>query len=187
MNWRPLLWLVALLLALYALLAPRTRASAPVPLLLLGPGAELAAEIQWLRFHSASLHGEEARALELAESALTLAPRANEGWTALAAYLVYDLASREREPELARRRAYFQAGLAVLARGAEAAARPGELELFRALALVGKADGDPELSPEGARGLLREALAAVERAAALGDAQAAELVPQVRDKLEAAE
>jgi len=157
------------------------------PLFLLGPVAPFAAQVQWLRFHAASLRGETPRALELAESALALDPRSSAGWERLAAHLLFDLASREREPALERRRAFFQAGLAVLARGAERAAEPGALEFYRALALIGKAEADPELSQGGAGELYAEALAALERAAARGDARAAELQPQVRKRAADAE
>jgi len=183
---RALLWALALAFGVGALCFPGERRPARTPFLLLGPFAALVAEVQWLRFHAASLAGDETRALELAESALALAPADGAGWQTLGAHLVFDLASREREPDLARRRAYFQAGLAILSRGAEQGARAEELEFFRALVLLGKAESDPELHPEGAAGLLREALAACERAAARGHAQAVELVPQLRAALAAA-
>ena len=178
--WTGALWTGALALALVPFACPPPRAPAPARLWLLGPFAELVAELQWLRFHVASRRGEEARALELAEGALALDPRASEGWQTLAAHLVFDLASRAREPELARRRAWFEAGLAVLAQGAERAARPAELELLRGLVLFDKAERDPELDPLGAPALRAAAVAAFERAAALGEARAAELLPQVR-------
>lgn len=170
----------ALALALGAwFTAPPPAAEGP-RLFLLGPFASLAAQLQWLRFHAASRRGEEARALGLAESALALDPRASAGWETLAAHLVFDLASREREPDLARRRAWFEAGLALLARGVEHTAQPAELELFRGLVLFAKAAGDPELDPGGAPALRAAAAAALERAAALGDAKAAALAAQVR-------
>jgi hypothetical protein len=174
-------------LALAPLACPPPRERAGTPLLVLGPFAELCAQVQWLRFQAAQRRGEEARALELAESALALDPRASEGWQALAAHLVFDLASREREPELARRRACLQAGLAVLTRGVETCERPHELELFRGLVLVAKAESDPELDPRGAPALLGAAAEAFERAAELGDERAAELALQVRDEAARAE
>jgi hypothetical protein len=177
---RALGWAVLGALVLASLVSPPPRASAPAPFLLLGPFAGLCAEVQWLRFQAASRRGEEARALELAESALALDPRASEGWQALAAHLVFDLASREREPELARRRASFQAGLAVLARGSAESDRPAELELYRGLVLAGKAENDPELDPGGAPALLRAAVEAFERAARLGDPRGTELAAQLR-------
>ena len=181
MSWpRLLAWIAVAALALLPVACPPPRASGPAPLLLLGPFAELWAQVQWLRFQSASRRGEEARALELAESALALDPRASEGWQTLAAHLAFDLAAREREPVLARRRACFLAGLAVLQRGAERSERPAELELFRGLVLAAKAESDPELDPGGAPVLLLRAAEAFERAARLGDERAAELAPQMR-------
>ncbi len=173
-------WAAVAALALVPLACPPPPASRPAPLLLLGPFAELWAQVQWLRFQAASRRGEEARALELAENALALDPRASEGWQTLAAHLVFDLAAREREPVLARRRACFQAGLAVLQRGAERSERPAELELFRGLVLVAKAESDPALDPGGAPALLLAAAEAFERAARLGHERAAELAPQLR-------
>jgi hypothetical protein len=184
---RALAWTLAgALLALALVVAPERRA-ARSPLLLLGPFAELAAELQWVRFQGASLRGETARALELGESALALAPRTGAGWERLAAHLVYDLASREREPDLARRRAWFEAGLAVLARGVAESEDPAELLVFRALVLATKAASDPELDPGGARELLRAAAAALDEASALGDTRAAALAAQVRAEAERAE
>lgn len=172
-------WVGVAVLLLVPLACPPPMVREPVPLLLLGPFAELAAQVQWLRFHAANLHGEGARALELAESALALDPRAPEGWQNLAAHLVFDLASREREPAVERRRVWFRAGLSVLERGAERASRPGELELFRALVLLGKAQSDPEVDLGGAAALRSAALDALRRAATLGQSQARELALQL--------
>ena len=177
---RRALWACALALALVPLACPPPRPEARPQLWLLGPFAELAAEVQWLRFHAAVTAGEEARALALAEEALALDPRASAGWQSLAAHLVFDQASPALEPDPARRRTWFAAGLAVLSRGAAQAARPQELEFFRGLVLVTKAEDDPELDPGGARALRAAAVRAFERAAELGDARAAELLPQAR-------
>jgi hypothetical protein len=171
-------------LALAALLVAVRTAPAREPraprLVLLAPFAGLAAELQWLRFHAAVRAGEEARALELAESALTWEPSAPAGWQTLAAHLVFDRASREREPDLARRRAWLEAGLAELARGVERCARPGELELLCGITLASKAALDPELDPGGAPALRAAARAAFERAAALGEPRAAAFLAQAR-------
>ncbi|HEX6883060.1 MAG TPA: hypothetical protein VF530_06740 [Planctomycetota bacterium] len=173
-------WAGVLVLALVAghLRAPRPATG--TPLLLLGPIAPLVAQVQWLRFQASLERGEGERALELAESALALDPRANAGWERLAAHLLFDRASPEREPDPARRRSFVAAGLAVVTRGAELAERPGELALLAGLALLSKAEVDPELRPGGARELREEAATWVERAAALGSTQAAELRPHVR-------
>lgn len=173
-------WAGVLALAFLAahLRAPRTATGAP--LLLLGPLAPLAAQVQWLRFQASLERGDGERALELAESALALDPRANAGWERLAAHLLFDRASPEREPDPARRRSFVDAGLAVASRGAELAERPEELELFAGLALLSKVEVDPELRPGGARELLSEAAVRLARAAALGSPAAAELLPHVR-------
>lgn len=171
---RPLLWLLAAaLLALPCALAPAPHAR---PLGLLAPIAELAAEIQWVRFEGALTRGEEARALALAESALALAPRVGAGWQRLAAHQGYELASRLVEPDVERRRVWLAAAEATLARGREAAARPAELVLFQALLLHSKADLDPELAPGGAEELRARARVALERAAGLGSHEARELL-----------
>lgn len=182
---RAVAWLSVLALALAALRAPPGREGSGRSFLL-APFAELAAEVQWLRFQSASLRGEEARALELAEKALLLDPASTEGWQTLAAHLALDLASREREPELARRSAWFRAGLEVLRRGSERAEHPGELVLFRGIVLVGKAEGDPELDPGGAAALFTAAAAAFERAAELGVARAELHAAYARERAAAA-
>jgi hypothetical protein len=178
---RTVLWLLVLALALVALRSPPGGSERGRPFLL-APFAELAAEVQWLRFQSATLRGEEARALELAGSALVLDPSSTEGWQTLAAHLALELASREREPELARRSAWFAAGLEVLRRGAERAEHPEELELFRGIVLVGKAQGDPELDPGGAAALFTAAAGAFERAAELGAPRAAAHATYARER-----
>ena len=181
---RGLAWAVVLALLLVPLAFPSPPGAEPAALRLMGPFAELAAQVQWLRFHGATRRGEEARAFELAESALTLDPLAPEGWKALAAHLLFDLASREREPDPARRRAAFEAGCQVARRGADRARRPEELELFLGLVLADKAARDPELDPGGATALLAAAARAFEDAARHGDAQATALAAQVRAESE---
>jgi len=167
------------LLALPLLFAGGARGPAP-RVRLFGPFVELAAEVQWLRFRSAALAGRRARALELAEQALALDPGWTAGWQALGATLALDFASEAREPDLPTRRAWFDAGIEALERGAERARSPAELHVFRAVILFGKAEGDPGLDPGGAPALRRRALEAYEAAAALGDAHAAELGRHLR-------
>lgn len=173
-------WVLVVGLGLASWACPAPAPTQPAALRLLGPFAELGAQLQWLRFHAASRRGEEARALELAESALALDPRASEGWQTLAAHLAFDLASREREPRLERRRAWFETSLLVLSRGAERAAQPAEIELFRAVVLLAKAAGDPELDVGGAAALEAAGLAALQRAAELGEPRARALLDQPR-------
>jgi len=166
--------LAALALCLAPLLAPPTPAARRDGLL--APFAALAAELEWVRFHGAAQRGEEARALALAEHALALAPHSTAGWQTLAAHQGYLRGAPSGEPDLARRRAWFEAALATLARGRAQAAQPDELELFRALFLLSRAEQDPELVPGGATELARAARAALESAAQLGNARAAELL-----------
>lgn len=172
--------LLGLALALLVVPALLARAPGARPPGLIGPFAELAAELQWVRFEGALARGEEARALVLAESALALAPRVNAGWQRLAAYQGYELASRELEPEPAHRRAWLAAAEATLTRGTESAARPAELALFHALLLFTKAEQDPELAGGGAPELRARGRARLARAAELGSHEARELLPYVR-------
>lgn len=170
---------VLVLLALAAALAPRSVAAghaAPV----LGPLRELAAQWSWIRFQRARLAGQGVRALEFAERALDLDPHRAEGWEALADHLALDLASREREPDLERRRALFEAARTVLRRGRARSADPAALEHAEGLLCLLKAEQDPELDPEGAASLRRAALAALDRAAAGGHSGARELAALIR-------
>jgi len=171
---RSLLTLCATALCLAPLLAPRTPEARRDGLL--GPFTALAAELEWVRFRSALERGQEARALALAEHALVLAPRTTAGWQMLAAHQGYERGSPSSEPELARRRAWFEAALSTLERGRAHAAEPEELELFRALFLLSRAEQDPELLPGGAAALVAQARAALMRAAELGSPRAAELL-----------
>jgi len=135
---------------------------------LLGPATELLADVQWIRFTRARLRGEHDRALAFAESALELDPSSTDGWEYLATHLATFHASSEREPELARRDAWFQAGLEVTRRGAKQASDPGRLALTRALLCLNRAQVDPALDPERRDLLLAEARSAAEEARELG-------------------
>ncbi len=148
---------VALLVVASALLDPTLHEERASTRPWLGPLAELASSVQWIRFQRAHLRGEEARALVLARSALELSPRSTDGWRCLASHLGLFLASPTREGDLERRRAFFRAALETLHEGVERAAEPEELQLFRGLLLLNKADLDPSVSPDGEGGLLREA------------------------------
>jgi hypothetical protein len=172
--------LCALLLALALSLQrpPGPRPSAPA---LVAPFLELAAEVQWIRFQRARLRGEPVRALSFATRALELDPATTAGWEALAGHLALDLASPEREPVLERRRQLYSAALGVLERGAERARNAGELERYAGLLALSKAEVDPDLDPDGERGLYRAAAAAFERAAARGVEGASELARQARE------
>lgn len=160
-------------------------AAAPPPApghgaLVLGPVRALASQWSWIRFQRARLAGQGVRALEFAERALDLDPHPPEGWEALADHLALDLASRAREPDLARRRALFEAARTVLHRGQARCDDPAALEHAEGLLCLLKSEQDPELDPEGAAGLRRAALAALDRAAATGHAGARELAALMR-------
>jgi len=143
---------------------------------LLGPAAELFADVQWIRFTRARLRGEHDRALAFAESALELDPSSTDGWEYLATHLATFHASSEREPEPALREAWFRAGLEVTRRGALQASDPGRLALTRALLCLNRAQLDPALDPEQRAHLLAEARSAAEEAQELGTLGAAELL-----------
>ena len=167
--------LVGALLCLPLLAPAASERPPPLPLRLFTPFAELAAEVQWVRFAMARQRGEEVRALQLAESALTLDPGNSAGWECLAAHLALFQASREREPDLARRRAWFEAGLHVLERGLECARDAGALHLQRGILLLTKAEVDPELAQGGAAEFFGRAAEAFALAAEAGVGGAREL------------
>ena len=171
---RPIHWIGGPLVLLALLLpglftSPPPNASArPLPLRLLGPVADVAASIQWVRFQRARLDGRVELAIARAESALELAPENSAGWEVLAAYLALLLGSPEREPDPGRRLHWFRAGLAVTERGEEQATRGGDLAVARAILFATKAELDPQLPwPGGVPALWEEAARAWDRAAEL--------------------
>ena len=101
-------WLAVAALAAFAIVfAPAGDVSGTSSIArLLGPFAELASELQWIRFQRALLRGDEARALRHAETAIALAPHATESWELLAGHLSHpvdqDLA-RQDGPEAGQR------------------------------------------------------------------------------------
>jgi hypothetical protein len=121
---------------------------------------------------TARIAGRAALAVARAEGALAWAPRSTDGWDLLASYLALELASAEREPDVARRRAWLEAGIGVTERGEELADDPARLALLRGVLYTSKAEEDPELDPGGAPALWERAARAYERAAALGFAGA---------------
>lgn len=167
---RALGWaLVAALWVTAAWLAPATSRTPERPVLAwLGPFADLAGNLEWIRFHRARLRGDQERALLHAENALQLRPEATAGWQLLAAHLGFFLASTEREPDPATRRGWFEAALEVTRRGAARAEEPAELQLYRGLLFLTKAEADAAIWPTGADGLLAEAEAAFREAAEAG-------------------
>ncbi len=168
--------LVALLMVGAVLLEPHAPTPGSLgPRAWFGPFSELCSAVQWIRFQRAELRGEEARALALAESAIAFAPRDTNGWEILAHHLGLFLASREREPDLERRRAFFAAALSTTRRGAEVATEPARLHWLRGMLLLAKADLDPKIHSEGEAGLLRDAESAFSEARETGLEEALEL------------
>ena len=185
---RVLAWIGVLLLAV---LPAYLRDAAPEPerspfRRMLGPIASAAASVQWVRVDLALRAGRLDLALARAENALRLDPGATEGWMYLGRHLAFDRASVAREPDPARRRAWIEAGLDLARRGIETAREPEELHLWRALVLVKVVETDEELPwPGGAEAMLEEAARACDRAAELGQPDAAEIGVSVRRRLRA--
>lgn len=146
---------------------------------LAGPAAGLARDLAWIRFQRARLAGDYGRAIRIAESAVALDPTSTDGWKLLAAHLAFFHGSREREPDLERRRLWFRAGVDVTRRGIPVADDPGELALMRAVLHLAKLDTDPEVLPGGPDELLRETELALTEAVELGSPEAEELLGYV--------
>ena len=178
-------WPVAAALAAISIVAsgPVDPEPAREPMLRwLGPGAQLARDVQWIRFQRALLDGRREAAIRLAASAVELDPRSTAGWKRLAAHLALYRGSPEREPDIDRRRAWFHAGLATARSGAERAVDPAQLHAWRGLLCVSRAELDPELDPGGAAALFATAADAFDEAARCGDAGAAELASYARER-----
>lgn len=161
---------------------------------LVGPFAELAASVQWVRVDSALRQTRYAVAYTRAEDALDLAPRPAGGWIFLARHFVYERASLEREPDAEARRRWTRAGLDVLERGLARSGEPAELEfergvIFTFLALVASDPALPRAEapmPGAPSELFDSAASAYEHAARLGRTDAAELATAVRERARAA-
>ncbi|MCE9596055.1 MAG: hypothetical protein K8S98_17840 [Planctomycetes bacterium] len=148
----------------------------------LGPAARFAASIEWVRFDLALRSGDLELAYARADTALWIDPGATEGWNAYAAHLAFDRASAEREPDPVRRRAWFDAALATLARGEAVAREPGDLALFAGLLRMDKAKDDPALAgSDGVRSLYLAAADDFDRAARLGKTFAVEGAAKARE------
>ncbi len=149
--------------------APRDpRALAPR---LLGPVASLAASVQWVRFDVTVQEGQFESAYAIAERALTLDPRAPQGWMHLASHLAYFRASAENEPQPERRRQWIAAALELLQRGAGQTSEPAELAFMRGLVLYTVAQIDAEQGlgwPGGRSAALSAAIQAFQNAGDLG-------------------
>jgi hypothetical protein len=183
------LWLVVLALSVWTVArrsseraAPRARGLAER---LLGPIAGLAAGIQWVRVDAALRTGDAPLAYARAETALALAPGDARGWIHLAHHFLFERASLGREPDLAMRRRWVEAGLDVLARGERVAREPGAIALYEGLVLFAFAGIDDAERPYAgsARQALERAARAFERADLAGEREAAELAARTRARI----
>ena len=151
----------------------------------LGPLAELAADLEWIRFQRAHLRGDEPAALLHAERALAWNPREARGWRILSAHVGLFLASVEREPDPAERARLLAWAVRLTQEGERRAGDPGSLAFHRGLLLLTHADVDPEIAwPGGGPALLAAAVASFERAASFAVPGAADLAEGVRHRIE---
>lgn len=153
-------------LALIAWAATRPQPSAP-PRHVLGPFAPIAAQVQWVRAHTARDGGQTARAFALMESAVALEPTSPAAWITFANQLGLQFASPESGRPAAERADWLRAALQVLERGEAQVAAPEVLALHRAILLMSHAQTDATLPWPGATaGLFRDAARAGEDALA---------------------
>jgi len=138
---------------------------------LLGPVASAAASVEWARYGGALNDGDVTRAYGHAARALSLDSRATAGWLTLADHFIFIRASPLEEAAPEARRLWIREGFAVLRSGERHAAAPGVLARYAATikaAFLAKLPDEGLGWPGGARALLEEARADLERAAALG-------------------
>ena len=151
--------------------APTAQRSGP-----LAPIASFVATVHWARADAAFDEGRLDVGLARAERALALDPAPSEGWSWLAGVLVHRFGAPEFEGNPVGRRAWVEAGLAVLARGESESREPEELAFHAGLimAFVGSLPGDILEWPGGARSAWLEAASHFERAERLGHPRAEE-------------
>ena len=162
--------------------APQEKARSPLQHRLLGPFAELVADVQWIRFSQARQNGQTEHAFYLAESALSLNPQSTAGWELFAWHLSTHLASHERVSDPEKREAWFRAGLEVARRGSEVADDPLRLDRVRGFLLLQRAYLAGEQTPK-VQEYLREACEIFEATADRGDELSGELALQVKAML----
>ena len=154
---------------------------------LLGPIASIAASLQWVRVDDAWNRGRSELADRRAEFALELAPGDPAGWLYYSRHLIYDRASRLREPLAVDRERWVRAGLAVLDRGERECRAPGAMAFQRGVVFLGLAQVDDEdrALPISRREAWTSAAESFERAARAGEPlarEAAELARQRADE-----
>ena len=165
---RPVALAAGLVLLVGAGLQPQPPAPPPA---LAGPLAPLAAQVQWVRAHSALAHGQGARAFVLMRSAVALEPTSPSAWILMANQLGLQLASPESGRPADERAAWLRAALAALEEGQAEVEHPEVLALHGAILLMSHAETDPDLPwPDATRGLFAEAAAQARQALALAHA-----------------
>lgn len=169
MKWLVRLSAASVLSALLWPWGPGRRDPRPLAPRLLGPVASLVASVQWVRFDVAVQEGHFESAYAIAEGALSIDPRAPQGWMHLASHLAYFRASAENEPQPERRRRWIEAALEVLARGEGQSSEPAELAFMRGLVLytVAEIEAEQGLGWPGGRSAARSA--AIQAFHAAGD------------------
>jgi len=131
----------------------------------------LVASIEWVRFNTTVQEGRFQSAYAIAERALTLNPRAPQGWMHLAAHLAFFRASPENEPRPEHRRRWIVAALELLERGEGETSEPAELAFMRGLVLyhVATIDTEQELGwPGGSSAALESAIQVFHSAGDMG-------------------
>jgi hypothetical protein len=149
---------------------------------LLGPIADLAATIQWVRVDEAENDGRLALAQQRAAIALEISPGDPGGWIYYAEHLVYNRASPLREPDRVARERWVRAGLALLERGERESRMPGRVAFARGavyLSLASLDDADRPL-PITRVEAWTAAAEAFEKAARFGEPIAAEAAAHAR-------
>jgi hypothetical protein len=151
---------------------------------LLGPIADLAATLQWVRVDEAENAGRRELADARAAIALDISPGDPSGWIYYGQHLIYDRGSPLRETDPLAREHWVRAGLALLERGEKECRHPGRVAFARGavyLALASADDADRPL-PMSRVEALDAAADAFARAAAEGEPLAAEVGARVRQE-----
>lgn len=140
----------------------------------MSPIASFVATIYWARADAAFDEGRLEVGLARAEQALKLDPEPPEGWSWLASVLVHRFGAPEFEETAEGRRAWAEAGLAVLARGESKTSEPEELAFHAGLilAFIGSLPLEVYEWPGGERAIWLAASDHFERAKSLGHPRA---------------
>lgn len=156
---------------------------------LLGPIANVAASLQWVRVDDAWNHGRPGLADRRARFALSLAPDDPAGWLYYGRHLVYDRGSATGEAPREERMRWVRAGIDVLERGERECAHPGPIAFGLAvvyLSMTQYEDGERPCPLTRAEAW-RAAAEAFDRAAAAGEPLAREAAAAARERAAADE